>query len=151
MHSSRVRTVRCSGRLSCHTCTRPCHVCPTCHTHSLPCMPPATHSPYYACPPTPYTPHLPRTPPPLWTEWLTDICKNITFPQLLLRTVKSFISGDDMRFFVQEFSCHTYISARYSARDSPGETFFLNFTGFCDYLSLANDLYCLTSCCDFDE
>ena len=26
---------------------------------------------------------------PLWTEWLTDRCKNITFPQLRLRTVKS--------------------------------------------------------------
>ena len=26
-------------------------------------------------------------PPPLWTEWLTDRCKNITFPQLRLRTV----------------------------------------------------------------
>ena len=25
---------------------------------------------------------------PLWTEWLTDTCENITFPQLLLRTVK---------------------------------------------------------------
>ena len=26
-------------------------------------------------------------PPPLWTEWLTDRCKNITFPQLRLWTV----------------------------------------------------------------
>ena len=25
--------------------------------------------------------------PPLWTEWLTDRCKNITFPQLRLRAV----------------------------------------------------------------
>ena len=25
--------------------------------------------------------------PPLWTEWLTDRCKNITFPQIRLRTV----------------------------------------------------------------
>ena len=28
------------------------------------------------------------TPPPLWTEFLTHACENITFPQLLLRTVK---------------------------------------------------------------
>ena len=27
------------------------------------------------------------TPPPLWTEFLTHACENITFPQLLLRTV----------------------------------------------------------------
>ena len=27
-------------------------------------------------------------PPPLWTEFLTHACENITFPQLLLRTVK---------------------------------------------------------------
>ena len=30
--------------------------------------------------------------PPLWTEWLTDGCKNITFPQLRLRAVN--ILGD---------------------------------------------------------
>ena len=29
-----------------------------------------------------------REPFPLWTEWLTDRCKNITFPQLSLRAVK---------------------------------------------------------------
>ena len=33
--------------------------------------------------------HWGRHPLPLWTEWLTDICKNITFPQLRLRTVKN--------------------------------------------------------------
>ena len=26
-------------------------------------------------------------PPPLWTEFLTQACENITFPQLLLRTL----------------------------------------------------------------
>ena len=29
------------------------------------------------------------THPPLWTEWLTDACENINFPQLLLRSVMS--------------------------------------------------------------
>ena len=28
--------------------------------------------------------------PPLWTEFLTHACENITFPQLLLRAVKIF-------------------------------------------------------------
>ena len=28
--------------------------------------------------------------PPLWTEWLTDRCKNITFPQLRLQTAKTW-------------------------------------------------------------
>ena len=28
------------------------------------------------------------TTPPLWTEWLTDRCKNITFPQLRLRVLQ---------------------------------------------------------------
>ena len=65
-----MRTVRCSGSLSCHTC------------HPLPCMPPATRSPSHAClllhmpphamlppfaihaPSSPYTsPLLPCTPP----------------------------------------------------------------------------------------
>ena len=30
--------------------------------------------------------HARIQPPPLWTEWLTNRCKNITFPQLRLRT-----------------------------------------------------------------
>ena len=34
---------------------------------------------------------------PLWTEWLTDRCKNITFPQLRLRTV------------TKHNCCHKYI------------------------------------------
>ena len=29
---------------------------------------------------------------PLWTEFLTHACENITFPQLLLRTVKIYLS-----------------------------------------------------------
>ena len=35
---------------------------------------------------------------PLWTKWLTDRCKNITFPRLRLRTVK-MVSHD--------FTCRT--------------------------------------------
>ena len=35
---------------------------------------------------------LRQTLPP-WTEWLTDRCKNITFPQLRLRTVKMGVNG----------------------------------------------------------
>ena len=89
MHSSRMRTVRCSGRLSCHA--RP---------------PPATHAPLrHTRPSVPHTPPLPRTPllrhaclplchacPLLCTEFLTHTCENITFPQLLLRTVKTWCS-----------------------------------------------------------
>ena len=152
-----MRTVCCSGCLSCHTCPpamhTPCHAhplphiphathapathaphhaCPLamhapCHAQPLPCMPPAMHatlpctSPHHACllpcmpppathasllctPPATHTPlpcmppatHTPTThtplpcmPPPLWTEFLTHACENITFPQLLLRTIKS--------------------------------------------------------------
>ena len=47
----------------------PCHACPLPHTAPLPCMPP-----YHAFPP------LPRTPPPLWTEFLTHGSENITLP-----------------------------------------------------------------------
>ena len=90
----------CSGRLSCHACPPPCmHPC---HACSLPCYacPPAMHAPL------PHTPTLPCMPPtlthtwplhytyaalhhacPLWTDFLTHACENITFPQLLLRTV----------------------------------------------------------------
>ena len=132
MHCSRMRTVRCSGNLSCHACPLPytppamhvpCHTCPPamhapCHASPLPCMPPATHDPLphthpcHACPlchasPPPCKPRathdpLPHTHPchacppthapyhacPPWTEFLTHACENITFAQLLLRTVK---------------------------------------------------------------
>ena len=147
MLSSMIRTVRCSGRPSCHTwpppshaCLpamhTPCHACPlphmpppTCMHAPLPCMPPhAMHVPalcapllcmslHHACPPGTHAPHhahpchmcslphtppamhaplchecplchacpLPFTPPPV--DRMTDACENITFPQLLLRTV----------------------------------------------------------------
>ena len=32
-------------------------------------------------------PRMQGRPPPPWTEWQTDRCKNINFPQLCLRTV----------------------------------------------------------------
>ena len=63
-----------------------------------PCMPPAMHSPIHphthAPSPIMHAPtHPPQTCPPAtmqptWTEFLKDACENITFPQLLLRTVK---------------------------------------------------------------
>ena len=96
MHSSRMRTVRCSGRLSCHACPLPATHAPTAMHVSLPCMtpphtPPATYAPLpcippcHTCPPPPHMPPLPCSPP--WTEFLTHACENITFPQLLLWTV----------------------------------------------------------------
>ena len=64
-----MRTVRRSGRLSCHARPPP----------PLPRMPPfATHAPPLC--------HAHRSPPP--PRGQTDACENIIFPQLLLRTVK---------------------------------------------------------------
>ena len=40
-------------------------------------------------------------PPPLWTEFLTHACENITFPQLLLRAVKMLVVNVN---FVEEVS-----------------------------------------------
>ena len=78
------------------------------HAHVLQCMPPSPCMPllHYACPlchthPVPFAMHAHfATHAPfamhahplamrghLWTEFLTQACKNITFPQLLLRTV----------------------------------------------------------------
>ena len=68
MYSSRIRTIRCSGHLSCHACPPPPH------------MPPLHH----ACPPLPCMPPSSCMPP----CGQTDACENITFPKLLLRTVK---------------------------------------------------------------
>ena len=67
MHSSRMRTIRCTGHLSCHACPPSC-------TAPLSHMPaPAMHA-------------------PPWTEFLTHDCEHITFPQLLLRTVMIFLA-----------------------------------------------------------
>ena len=82
-HSSRMRTVRCSGRLSCHA-----HPTPLPCTPLLPCTPHRAHPchacpPYHACPilpcTTPCNTHLPLPHPlpctaPLWTEFLSHAC-----------------------------------------------------------------------------
>ena len=115
MHSSRMRTVRCSGSLSnLLPCTSPCHACPPAlHYSSIMPPPPTTHGPCHTCPsshaylfchtfpPAMHTPPLPCMPPhhaypppqcmnpqcapPV--NRMTDACENITFPQLLLRKV----------------------------------------------------------------
>ena len=77
--NSRMRTVRCSGCLSCHACPPPTMHAP-CHKCSLPRMPPVMHAPL------PCT-HPPAMHAPPWTEFLTHSCEIITFPQLLLRLV----------------------------------------------------------------
>ena len=68
MHSSRMRTVRCSGRLSCHACPLPATHAPTAMHVSLPCMtpphtPPATYAPLPCIPPLPHMPPPPHMPP----------------------------------------------------------------------------------------
>ena len=89
----------CHAHPSCHTCPLPCmppyHACPH-QAQPLPCMPPAMHALGHACPltcmpPTTHAPasmHAPATPLPPLPHGQTDACENITFPQLLLRTVK---------------------------------------------------------------
>ena len=80
IHSSRMRTVHCSGHLSCHARPLATHApCDACRQPHMP--PPKTHAPCHAYPPaihTPYhahpLPHMPSLP-------------HITFTQLLLRTV----------------------------------------------------------------
>ena len=70
-----------------HTsCHAPCNTCPLAmHAPSPPPprMPPATHAPRDTCP-TPAT-RPPTTCSPV--DRMTDTCENVTFPQLLLRTV----------------------------------------------------------------
>ena len=112
MHSSRMHTIHCSGCLSCHAPPPPpihapamhallhhtCHLtmhtllhhtCPLCHT----CPPPL-----HACPPSPH-----MSPAPCGQ---TDACENITFPQLLLWSVKMAIANAKIqRINVTGFSC----------------------------------------------
>ena len=103
MYFSRMHTVRCSGRLSCHACPTthaPCHACdllcmlplpcmfpshtcplphmPPCHACPLLCMPPCHIHPLPCMPPATHTPPLPRSHPP-WTE-LQTLVKTLPFP-----------------------------------------------------------------------
>ena len=89
MHCSRMRIVRCSGHLSCHTCPLPYmpphHACPPAMHVSSPChaRPLAMHSTHHACPlqymPPCYAQPLPHMSPPV--NRITDACENITLPQ----------------------------------------------------------------------
>ena len=96
MHSSGMRTVR--PQWSSHLPRMPpaknaslCHTRPLCHACPLSCMPPWPHTApamqasHYTCYPTTNTPTM----PPSLTEFLTHTGENITFPQILLRTVKA--------------------------------------------------------------
>ena len=84
-----------------HACMPPCHVCPH-HTpramHALHhACPPATHAPPIPCkPPSATHAPLPCMPPsathPPAVNRITDRCKNIAFPQLLLRTVTKLLT-----------------------------------------------------------
>ena len=96
---------------------------PHCHTRPLSCMPLAMHVPCHAIPLTTHTPlpfmpssmqapqhvcPLPCTPPAMHAPLphkpparITDKCKNITFPQLLLRAV---------------FGCCTYTGSYFSIK-----------------------------------
>ena len=90
MHSSRMRTVRCSGRLTCYARPLP-RMLPTMHAPQCmppPCMPPVMHTnpptpimhaPHHTCPPAthaplPCTPPLPWTPPPVCPPRQNDRC-----------------------------------------------------------------------------
>ena len=80
MHSSRMRTVRCSGCLiwggevSARGASAQGGVCLGGVCLGGRCLPGGVYLGGH-------------TPPPLWTEFLTHACENITFPQLHLRTV----------------------------------------------------------------
>ena len=79
MHSSRMRTVRSSSRLLGGVCQGGVS------QHALGQTPPGGVP--GGCLPRGCIAACTRTDTSLWTEWLTDRCKNITFPQLRFRTV----------------------------------------------------------------
>ena len=86
MHSSRMCTVRCSGHLSCHAFPPAMHS-PAMHALAMH-APPATHAPRHAA----VSP----------VDSMTDACENVTFPQLLLRTVNI---NNKIEFYPKCFHC----------------------------------------------
>ena len=77
MHSSRMRTVRCSGRLG---------GCLPGGCLPMECLPQGSPQEGGVCPGV-YTPWTQKQTPPSPVNRITDRCKNITFPQLLLHMV----------------------------------------------------------------
>ena len=79
MHSSRMRTTRFSGRLSCHAHPLACmsYTMNATLPHTLPAM----YAPCHTCPPQ-----------PPWTEGMTHACENITLPET------TFAGGKNMSF-----------------------------------------------------
>ena len=100
MHSSRMRTVRCSshlGRMSARGCVSARGGCLNGRVGVCPgwgafqgsvcpagCLPGMGGMSAWGVSAWQGGVHL----PPLWTEFLTQTCENITFPQLRLRTVE---------------------------------------------------------------
>ena len=96
MHSSRLRTIRCSGRLSCHAHPPATHGPLPCIPPPFTCMPPATHgpnthAPHHVCPPRPCMSPIMHAPPrhahPPPVDRMTDACENITVINLLYANV----------------------------------------------------------------
>ena len=93
-----MRTVRCSGRLSCHACPpppamhAPHHAYPPCHTCPSPC---------HAWPHCQAYPHPHHAHPPV--NRITDTCENITLPQLCCgQWQEGLLVGDQPPAFQRE-------------------------------------------------
>ena len=126
MYSSRMRTVRCSGRLSCHACpplpcmppathvhhAHPCHTCPLamhtppplCQAHPLHHAPFATHTPLAMHAPLCHACPLPRG--------QTDACENITYAQLLLLTINMLTQDYVYHFELVDFFLQMYCNLK---------------------------------------
>ena len=93
MHYSRMRTVRCSshlGRMSARGCVSAHGGCLNGRVGCLAgeCLPNGVSAWHGGMSAWGVSAWQGCTSPPLWTEFLTQTCENITFPQLRLRTVK---------------------------------------------------------------
>ena len=131
MYFSRMRTVRCSGHLSCHAhtlpCMPPCHVdshtmhaprpcMPSCHACPLPCMPPC-HTCTLPCTP-PYHAHplpcmLSATHAPTND---TPLCHALPPPPHLLRTSLK-VGTSILTFMLESMLCHGQKNSTLSFKD----------------------------------
>ena len=146
MYSSRMRTVRCSGHLSCHACPHhahlPSHTCPPCQTYPPPHMPPCHACPLcYVCPfimhgplhrACPSLPHMPPfTPLPhthdrrLWNQYLsaTTVADGNYVPLTIVARHSSSISRGVIFYEVFHFDSHFKAICNYEVtqdrRNSP--------------------------------
>ena len=144
MHSGRMRTIRCIGRLSCHACPLP-HM-PPCHAWPRYAHPFAMHAPLLPCMPPFVTHALPcgQNDRCLWKHYLsatTVADGNYALMPLLHRHNKTFINHLFLHIFIHYVFVYIFISLIECFAEAFSKSF-NNFLRYVAELPLKGSFFC---------